>query len=371
MPITVQNLIEAQRGRSQLDWVAGQEGQHRVLGPDHDISAVDQIGYLNLMHAERASVLGPRELNYYRQLDDSARQKLHAALHAAAPPALILSNAQTPPPSLVQFCTDAQLPLLVSPLEAGPLIESLQQFLAQKPKEHTSLHGVLMDVLGMGVLISGDSGLGKSELALELISRGHGLVADDVVDIERVNHHTLIGRCPQLLQGLLEVRGLGLIDIRTIFGESAVRRRIPIRLIVHLVRRSTLENEYERMPLEALTENILGVPVRKVAIPVAAGRNIAVLTETAVRSTILALRGIDSTRDFVQRQQAAILESLAAEGANDEPQPAGTTPAESASRSETAAPPESPPRPETCSPSEDATQTPPAPAPTQPPPPPT
>lgn len=313
MTLTVQSLIETQQGRTDLSWLAGQSGQHRVVG-NPDTSVEDQVGYMNMMHAERIGVLGPREINYYRQISESHRQKVHDALVAARPPALIVAEAQVVPQPLIDFCNEAQLPLLISPLTAGPLIESLKEFLGQKTKDHTSLHGVLMDVLGMGVLITGDSGLGKSELALELISRGHGLVADDVVDIERVNHHTIVGRCPTLLQGLLEVRGLGLIDIRTIFGESAVRRHISIKLIVHLVRRSTLENRYERLPLEALTETVLGIPVRKVAIPVAAGRNIAVLTETAVRATVLALRGIDTTREFVKRQQAAIMESLSAEG---------------------------------------------------------
>lgn len=323
MPITVQILVESQQGQSGLGWLAGQAGYQRLIGP-LDSSPSDLIGYFNMIHAERIGVLGPRELDYYRQLDDGQRQALHETLQAAAPPALIISGATTPPQPLSDFCNRAGLPLLGSPLTAGPLIETLQQHLARKGKDHTSLHGVLMDVLGMGVLISGESGLGKSELALELISRGHGLVADDVVDIERVSPHSIVGRCPQLLQGLLEVRGLGLIDIRAIFGESAVRRRIPIKLIVHLVRRSTLENRYERLPLEALAENILGVPVRKVAIPVAAGRNIAVLTETAVRSTILMLRGIDTTRDFVQRQQALILGNTP--GSHPDAAPAPTPP---------------------------------------------
>ena len=309
MSTTIQTLIDSQQGCTDLHWIAGQEGHGRLLR-DPDTHASEQIGYMNLIHPERISVFGPRELDYYRHLDEPRRQRLHDTLLAAQPPALIISNGLEAPPELVDFCNRHHLPLLRSALTAGPLLDTLEDALTRKANDHTSLHGVLMDVLGMGVLISGDSGLGKSELALELISRGHGLVADDVVDIERVNPHTIIGRCPPLLQGLLEVRGLGLIDIRTIFGESAVRRHIPIRLIVHLVRRSTLENQYERLPLEAVTETILGVPVRKVAIPVAAGRNIAVLTETAVRSTILLLRGIDTTREFARRQQAAILGSM-------------------------------------------------------------
>ena len=282
MAMTVQNLVTSQQARSNLRWLAGQSGGDRPLHGT-GVHAVDQIGYLNLMHAERIAVLGLRELDYYRKLDRHRRDRLHQTLLAARPPALIISDGQEAPSALVDFCNRNHLPLLGCRLAAGPLIETLEQALAHK--DHTSMHGVLMDVLGMGVLITGDSGLGKSELALELISRGHGLVADDVVDIERVSQHAIVGRCPALLQGLLEVRGLGLIDIRTIFGESAVRRRMPIKLIVHLVGRRTMEDSYERLPLQALTETILGIPVRKVAIPVAAGRNIAVLPETAVRTT--------------------------------------------------------------------------------------
>jgi HPr kinase/phosphorylase len=162
-----------------------------------------------------------------------------------------------------------------------------------------------MDVLGLGVLISGESGLGKSELALELITRGHGLVADDVVEFSRIAPDAIEGRCPPLLKDLLEVRGLGLLDIKAIFGETSVRRKMRLRLIVQLVRRSAID-EYERLPLEALNEDVLGLPIRKVVIPVAAGRNLAVLVEAAVRNTVLQLRGIDTMREFTERQQRAM-----------------------------------------------------------------
>jgi hypothetical protein len=168
------------------------------------------------------------------------------------------------------------------------------------------MHGVFMDILGLGVLITGESGLGKSELGLELISRGNGLVADDAVDLYRINQTTIEGRCPELLQNLLEVRGIGLLDIRAIFGETAVRRKMRLKLIVHLVRRETLEREYERMPYEPLTQDVLGIPVLKVVIQVVAGRNIAVLVEAAVRNTILQLRGIDTYQEFVERHRRAM-----------------------------------------------------------------
>jgi len=163
-----------------------------------------------------------------------------------------------------------------------------------------------MDVLGVGVLITGESGLGKSELGLELISRDHGLVADDAVEFARIAPNMIEGRCPALLQNLLEVRGLGLLDIKTIFGETAVRRKMRLKLIVHLVRRSTLEENYERLPLHSQTEEVLGLPIRKVVIPVEAGRNLAVLLEAAVRNTILQLRGIDTLKEFMERQQKAM-----------------------------------------------------------------
>src|SRR5437762_1464270 len=165
-------------------------------------------------------------------------------------------------------------------------------------------HGVFMDVLGLGVLITGESGVGKSELGLELISRGHGLVADDIVEISRIAANTLDGRCPPMLRDFLEVRGLGLLNIRTIFGETAVRPKMKLKLIAHLEKpRPEGRDPGERLPLADLWEDILGVTVRKVIIPVAAGRNLAVLVEAAVRNHILKLRGVDSTAEFLARQK--------------------------------------------------------------------
>ena len=165
-----------------------------------------------------------------------------------------------------------------------------------------------MDILGLGVLITGESGLGKSELGLELISRGHGLVADDCVELLRVTQSTIEGHCPPLLQNLLEVRGIGILDIRTIFGETAVRRKLRLRLIVHLVRRDTPDQDFERLPTGNVRQDVLGVAIRKVLIPVEAGRNLAVLVEAAVRNTILQLRGIDTFKEFQDRQRIAMLE---------------------------------------------------------------
>jgi HPr kinase/phosphorylase len=301
----VAQLVEANSAALSLTWLAGEEGSSRQL-PADTAEPADLVGHLNLIHPTRVHVLGHEEIAFYSRLPDARRSAILQDLLSGHPPAVIVAEGLQAPPSLVEICTRDGLPMLASPMQAGRVIDHLRDWLSRTMGESCEMHGVLMDVLGMGVLISGESGLGKSELALELISRGHGLVADDVVEFVRIPPTGLEGRCPALLQNMLEVRGLGLLDIKTIFGETAVRRKIRLRLIVHLIRRSTMENEYQRLPLEALTQDVLGVPVRKVVIPVAAGRNLAVLTEAAVRSTILQLRGIDSMADFIERQHHLI-----------------------------------------------------------------
>jgi HPr kinase/phosphorylase len=303
--LTVAALIEGSAERIGLSWIAGRAGGGRIAASP-SVDTVDQVGYLNLIHPHRIQVFGEAEVAYFETLADSRRGHIIEELVAGQPPALVLSAGVTAPAAVVATCDTHGVPLLASPHTGARTIELLRKHLAKALAVSCEMHGVLMDVLGLGVLITGESGLGKSELGLELISRGHGLVADDVVELHRIGPTTIEGRCPALLRGLLEVRGLGLLDIRTVFGETAVRRRMRLHLIVHLVRRSTHENEYERLPLQDLTQEVLGLPVRKVVIPVAAGRNLAVLCEAAVRNTVLQLRGIDTMREFLVRQHAAI-----------------------------------------------------------------
>ena len=304
MSVTVSDLFSANRDDLSLSWIVAAGADRQI--PESIAEPADLIGHLNLIHPGRIQVMGHEEIAYHTRLNDSRRATVIHDLMAGHPPAFIVAEGLNAPETMVALCRQQALPMLATPLPAARVIDHLRGWISRTISVQTEMHGVLMDVLGMGVLISGESGLGKSELALELISRGHGLVADDVVEITRVGPNFLEGRCPSLLQNLLEVRGLGLLDIRTIFGETAVRRKMKLRLVVHLIRRSTMENEYQRLPLEALTQDILDVSVRKVVIPVAAGRNLAVLTEAAVRSTILQLRGIDTTSEFVERQNQVI-----------------------------------------------------------------
>lgn len=303
---TFQSLYDDNREQLKLEWLAGQNNANKRLDTPSTagLYSADLVGHLNLIHPNRLHVLGPQEVQFYQQLDLSRQLGYANELVAGGPLGMIVASGLDLNPELVAVFERANLPCFTSPLPAAEVIEVLRLYLGKLLAAHCTLHGVFMDVLGMGVLIAGDSGVGKSELGLELISRGHGLVADDVVDISRAAPDMLEGRCPPLLANLLEVRGLGLLDIKAIFGETAVRRKMKLRLIVELRRYAAAANTLERLPLEGQTEDVLGVPVRKVIIPVASGRNLAVLTEAAVRNTILHLRGVDTMRDFLQRQQS-------------------------------------------------------------------
>jgi HPr kinase/phosphorylase len=307
--MSAEALFEQHRQALRWAWVAGHAQPDRRFDEAavrEARSAADLVGYLNYIHPYRVQIVGVREVAYFNAVPPEDQERRISRIVTLDPPVIIVADGQTPPESLIRVCDRAEIPLFVTADSAGHVIDIVRGYLAQLFAERTTRHGVLMDILGLGVLLTGESGLGKSELGLELISRGHGLVADDAVDIYRVSETSLEGRCPELLMNLLEVRGIGLLDIKAIFGETAVRRKMRLKLIVHLVRKETMEREFERLPYEPLYEEILGIPTRKVVIAVDAGRNLAVLVEAAVRNTVLQLRGIDTYQEFVARHQRAM-----------------------------------------------------------------
>lgn len=307
--ISADALFEAHRLSLRWEWVAGHAHPERRFDEAavrNAQSAADLVGYLNYIHPYRVQLVGKREVAYLVESQADDQERRIQRIVTLEPPVVIVADAQVPPDRLVALCDRADIPLFVTNEPAGHVIDVVRGYLSQLFAERTTRHGVFMDILGLGVLLTGESGLGKSELGLELVSRGHGLVADDAVDFFRYSQTSLEGRCPELLMNLLEVRGIGLLDIKAIFGETAVRRKMRLKLIVHLVRKETLERDFERLPHEPLYEDILDVPVRKVVIAVDAGRNLAVLVEAAVRNTILQLRGIDTYREFIERHQKAI-----------------------------------------------------------------
>jgi HPr kinase/phosphorylase len=305
--ISLVQLYEDNREKLLLNWVIGQQSDCRIELKAANNYGADVVGHINVIHPERLQVMGQAEHDWAIRIGERRFGQMFQDLLEAQSPAVIVADGLNPPPLLAEACRQYNTPLILSPKPCSAVIDMLRIYLSARLADTVNLHGVFMDVLGMGVLITGDSGVGKSELALELISRGHGLVADDVVEMARIAPTTIEGRCPGMLRDFLEVRGLGLLNIRTIFGETASRRKMKLKLIVHL-QKSLTGHDAPRLPLDAQTQEVLGVPVRKVLIPVAAGRNLAVLLEAAVRNTILQFRGIDSMQDFMDRQQRVMLD---------------------------------------------------------------
>jgi len=306
MPETsVAQLFKDNQQALQLAWIAGESFTAARL----DTRRINQsneglIGHLNFYHPNWIQIFSQTERAYFTAMGEAEREQALARLQQSGIACVIVSDDESAPDALLRFTQRMQVPLIASPLPSLQIIWVIRTYLGRALAEFVTRHGVLLDVLGMGVLLTGESGVGKSELALELITRGGGLVADDVVELYHIAPETLEGRSPELLRDFLEVRGLGMLNIRTIFGETAVRVRKNLKLIVQLEKPvGGVIPGLERLPLTASFEEIMGVRVRKVVLPVAAGRNLAVLAEAAVRNYVLQLRGIDSTQEFIQRQE--------------------------------------------------------------------
>jgi len=308
--INIRQLFEDKQERLQLSRVAGADGIDRFINSD-EVNASNKglIGHLNLIHPNWVQVLSETELEFLRNLSEDQRIDAFRQIEQSGTTCLIIAGATIIPEALANFSNQSQIPLFRSPKASVHLMWLIRHYLAKELAEITTRHGVLLDVLGVGVMITGESAVGKSELGLELISRGGGLVADDIVELHRIAPDTLEGRCPELLRDFLEVRGLGVLNIRTMFGETAVRRKKSLKLIVHLHHPPGCDlSSMERLPINATYQEILGVNVNTVNIPVVAGRNLAVLVEAAARNFVLHQRGIDSMQEFISRHDQLLLE---------------------------------------------------------------
>jgi HPr kinase/phosphorylase len=303
--ISVAQLFKDTQRKLKLTWLAGKSGGANVLTSETvSKPSLALIGHLNFVHPNRVQVLGCAEMDYLRKLDKPALSLAIQHLFSTDLAAIIVANGEATPALLKESAEQQQTPLFTSPLRSPELMDILSHYLAQAVAESVSAHGVFIEVQGFGVLIKGSPAIGKSELALELISRGHRLVADDVVDFFRISPERIEGRCPALLQDFLEVRGLGVLNIRALFGDSSVKPTKPLDLIIQLELAQALDPQaIDRLNIKSQHETVLGVRIPKICIPVAAGRNIAVLVEVAVRNHMLLLRGVNSTKQFMERQQ--------------------------------------------------------------------
>lgn len=305
--ISVRRLYQDNQRKLQMSWTAGTAGSDNRICVEADRSALALVGHLNFIHHNQVQVLGVAEVAYLEKLEQAEHSARLSELFDFPMALVIVANNLPVPQSLRDYCHTHDVPLLTSVLESPYLMDVLRIYLQRMLAVSTIKHGVFLDVFEVGVLLTGASGLGKSELALELISRGHSLVADDAVELHRTAPEVLEGRCPPMLRDFLEVRGVGVLNIRHMFGETSIRPNKVLKLIIHLV---PANDDYmktlDRLSIRTENEEILNVKIRSVVLPVAAGRNLAVLVEAAVRNYILQLRGKDSTKEFLERHQAML-----------------------------------------------------------------
>ncbi|UCE90340.1 MAG: HPr(Ser) kinase/phosphatase [Pseudomonadota bacterium] len=303
-PLTVQTLIDHYHETLGLQWIAGRAGASRVAMPaDARCADATAAGHLNLIRPSCVQILGRSELEYLAGLGKNSHDDAIDALFGATPALVIVADGETVPGELAQRAEASNTPLLASPVNSVRLLEHLRHYLASHAREHTTLHGVFLEVLGVGVLLAGPSGIGKSELALELVSRGHRLVADDAPQFTRTAPERVEGACPTLLRDFLEVRGLGVLNIREMFGDNAVLAARRLQLVITLQTDTQDQDNTERLNASRYHREILGVTIPEAVLPVAPGRNLAVIVEAAVRNHLLLSRGYNAARDLSERQQ--------------------------------------------------------------------
>ena len=308
--ISVKDLFETHRDKLTLDHIAGGDGHDRYIQFEdtqlavEDVPDVSFVGHMNFIHPHRIQVIGYRETEYLENLNETDRNTAIQGLYDGNPLCIIIANSLQASEEMKALSDSTEIPLFLSLQNSQFIVNHLQYYLSHTLANRITLHGVFLEVNGIGILLTGESGVGKSELALELISRGHRLIADDAPEFSRVAPDTLSGECPDQLKDFLEVRGLGILNIRAMFGDNTIKNNKYLRLIMHLEEMSEVQlQQIDRLRGSHQLQNILGVDVEQITIPVAPGRNLAVLVEIAVRNHILSYKGYNAAESFIQRQQ--------------------------------------------------------------------
>jgi HPr kinase/phosphorylase len=310
--VSPQSLFEAYHQQLELSWLTRTQGEALHLTPlKGEADSHSLIGHLNFIHPHCIQVIGLPELEYLQSLKKNTYQDSLKQLFSGDTVLVILAQSLTAPAALLHEAESQGIPVLGSAQSSHRLIADIGYYLRRLLANTLIIHGVFMDVLGIGVLLTGKSAIGKSELALELITRGHRLIADDAAAFARTGPETLQGHCPEALQNFLEVRGLGILNIRALFGDSAVKQSMPLHLVVHLapIDPATMQ-QLDRLMGTRRNRRLLDVEVPEVELPVAPGRNLAVLVEAAARNQILYNTGYDAAQDFISRQQRLMQNDL-------------------------------------------------------------
>ncbi len=305
--LSAESIIVNLASKIELKWVAGAEDPKRPL---HEVDVNEHatlIGHLNLIHNNIIQVIGKTECDYLQSLDDDFRNSTLTQLFTNKTVAIILSDDLPVPDLLSEYANEYGVPVLSCKAESNDVVDIARYYLHKLFSNKEILHGVYMEVLGTGVLITGESSVGKSELALELISRGHRLVADDAPEFTQIGPDILDGRSPSILQGFMEVRGLGVLNIREMYGDNAIKINKYLRLIIHMERMNDDNiSSFSRLTGHSKVQKILNVEIPVTLIPVAPGRNLAVIVEAAVRNHILRNNGYDASQQLIDLQKQAI-----------------------------------------------------------------
>jgi len=296
--LRVEELYIEQKEKLSLELVAGQEGlQRKIAVPDINRPGLALAGYFDYFAFERIQVLGRTELSYLQGLDqDKVRESVRKLLEWDVC-CFVITQGLEPPEELFRAVEGKHVSVLKSLMPTTKLIADLTIYLEDKLAPETSLHGTLVDVYGIGALILGKSGIGKSECALDLVERGHRLVADDLVDIKRTAERILMGSGPELIRHHMEIRGLGIINIKNLFGIGAIRDRKRVELVINIEEWDE-NKEYDRLGLDELTYTILDVELPRIIIPVRPGRNLSIIIEVAAMNQRLKKSGYHTAREF-------------------------------------------------------------------------
>ncbi|MGE7603995.1 HPr(Ser) kinase/phosphatase [Peribacillus sp. NPDC097675] len=303
--VRTKDVVEA----FDLELISGEEGINRpIVTSDLSRPGLEIAGFFDYYPADRVQLLGMTEMSFFNRLNEADRIQRMEELCRDYTPGIIVTRGQEVPIELIEASERESVPVMRSSMKTTRLFSRLTNFLESKLAPTTAIHGVLVDIYGLGVLITGKSGVGKSETALELVKRGHRLVADDCVEIRQEDQDTLVGNAPDLIEHLLEIRGLGIINVMTLFGAGAVRSNKKISIVINLELWEK-NKQYDRVGLDEETMKIIDTEVTKITVPVRPGRNLAVIIEVAAMNYRLKRMGVNAAEQFSDRLNNAIADS--------------------------------------------------------------